>query len=346
MKSDIINKQNFDVMKAVYCYFFPEVRPIIREVESRISDEFYFVTSKAKDVEKSLETLFEKPLIIPETIDGRVNLDEVHVPIIERIVNAYSNTVPALSKFNYSYPTAGSSEGIFHLLVGLKKKGVEEINVFKGEYEGYEAQAKNIGLCVNVVNRKNASKIENGHFFISNPSAIDGNIITNEEINKICDNGNKVVIDLAYVGGAREYTFDISHENIEAAVMSFSKPYGVFRFRIGGFTFSKDEIPTLYGNKWFKDTTRLFQALKIAEDIGPEKLHARYEPLQKKIITSLNEKFGLNIRQSDALLLGYLKNEDTKLYDEKKLELIEPFKRGDGYRFCLTPYFEKFEKGN
>ena len=41
----------------------------------------------------------------------------------------------------------------------------------------------------------------------------------------------------------------------------------MFRFRIG-FTFSRDEVPSLYANRWFKSIPALLIALKVAQEIG------------------------------------------------------------------------------
>jgi len=329
----------FDAMKAVYCYHFPEVRDLLREVQDSLPDDLWLVTEHADS--SALENV-AKILKIPATKDGCVDLDEIHVPIIDRIVKAYKSVVPALGDFEFRYPTSGSSEGLFHVLTKARIDGVKSINVLLGEYEGYEAQAANLKMRVNKFDLdKTAPKnVRPGLWFISNPSARDGNIIPNETIEEICDAGHKVVLDLAYVGATRPYEFDVSHENVDSVVMSFSKPYGVFRFRIGGFAFSRDEIPSLYGNKWFKDVTRLFQALAIAERIGPKKLHKKYSVVQRKIIDGLNERHGLSLRASDSFLLAHLKPGDNKALTEEQLKMIAPYKRGNGYRFCLTPYFE------
>ena len=246
-------------MQAVYCYFFPEVRPLIREVETVLQDDMYVVNTPASKLKMDMETLFSPPLTVPENEYGNANIDEIHVPIIERIVDAYSGVVPALGGFGYSYPTSGSSEGIFHALAKLKVDGVDCINVLKGEYEGYVAQAGNLNMRVNEVDLDvtDVSEVNPGYWFVSNPSARDGNIIPNEFVDKLCELDNKVFLDIAYVGTTKPYEFDVSHENVCGVFMSFSKPYGVFRKRIGGFAFSRDEMPTLYGNNWFKDTERL-----------------------------------------------------------------------------------------
>lgn len=339
-----IKIDNFEPMKAVYCYHFPEIRKFLHEVEKAIPDEMYFVTSKAGDIEKSLSPLFKPPLIIPKTNKGTVDLDEIHVPIIERIVKAYSTVVPGLKEFNHVYPTSGSSEGIFHLLAQLRTKEVKTIYVLEGEYEGYEAQASNLGLEIKVVKEKDMLTVEKGVWFISNPSAREGNIIPNERIIELANKGNKLILDLAYVGSTKPYVFEVSHENIIAAVMSFSKPYGVFRSRIGGFVYAREEVPSLYGNKWFKDVLRLLQALKLAEEIGPNRLYDIYAPIQTKIVEDLNKRYDLPLKKSDALLLAHIQKEDANRLSVEQLKMIQQFKRGEKYRFCLTPYFEHNEQ--
>ncbi|MBU1201498.1 MAG: hypothetical protein KJ583_01885 [Nanoarchaeota archaeon] len=334
----------FEPMKAVYCYFFPEVRDIIHEVEKKIPDDIYMVTASIEQVQQSLDSLFCPALELPEN-DGIIDLDMIHYPIIDRIVKVYSDTIPGLGKFANKYPTSGSSEGLFHILTKLKVNGVESINILDGEYEGYQAQATNLGMKTIIHNEINAMKSEPGYWFISNPSARDGNIISNEFVNELANIGNKIILDFAYVGATKPQVYDVGHKNIEALVISFSKPYGVFRSRIGGFAFTKDEVPSLYGNKWFKDTLRLFQALKLAEDIGPSGLYNKYRPIQKDIINQINKNFSLDMKTSDSYLLGYMRKKDTLHLNREQSLLIKQFERGDNYRFCLTPYFENIERG-
>ncbi|MEK6857095.1 MAG: aminotransferase class I/II-fold pyridoxal phosphate-dependent enzyme, partial [Nanoarchaeota archaeon] len=264
------------------------------------------------------------------------------VPILERIVNAYTPLIPALKEFTYKYPTPGSSEGIYKVIAKLRAKDVDKIYILEGEYEGYQNYAEDLGMKVIQVNleKTNLSELEKGYWFISNPSAREGNIIPNETINKICNLGNKVILDLAYVGSTKKHEFDVSNKNIETVFLSMSKPYGVFRYRIG-FTFSREPINSLYGNKWFKDPVRLLQGLKLAEEIPPGSLYNKYRPIQEEIIQDINKQFGLAIKPSDAFLLGHL---DREVAEDKK-ELVKNFARGKGYRFCLTPYFEREESG-
>ena len=332
-------------MKAVYSYFFPEVRPLVHAADS-LSDDFFAVSTSVKKAEEMLGALsFKKPLKLPFTPDGNLDLDMIHEPVIERVIDAYAHTIPALKDFPNRYPMAGSSQGIFHLLALVKAQGIGFIYVLNGEYEGYRAYGETMGIETREIDpeKTDVKKLEPGFWFISNPSARNGNIIENEFINELCELGHKVILDLAYVGITRPYVFDVSHKNIIAIVMSMSKPYGVFRFRIGGFAFSRAPVPSLYANKWFKDVPRLLSALKIVEELPPGALYDKYRPIQESIIQRIREEFDIPIQISDVLLLGYLKKEDAEKLSREKQELIQNFLRSTWYRFCLTPYFEERE---
>lgn len=334
--------KNLEAMKSVYCYFFPEVRHLLREVERKVPDKLFLVTTPAAEVAESLDGLFPG-FNVPATSDGYVNVDMIHVPVIERLVAAYRRAVPDLGGFGFRYPTSGSNEGIFHILAKLRSQGVEQITVLKGEYEGYGIQAANLGINVRELDLEEALEAEPGYWCISNPSARDGNILPEGFVSKLCDLGSRVVLDLAYVGSTEHRQFDVGHENITHLVMSLSKPFGLFRYRIG-FAFSRDEMPTLYGNKWFKDTIRLFQGLRVVETFGTDGLTNLYKPVQRSVVAAINEETGLGIVESDALLIAHITKENALGLNDSQRDLIEPFRRAGSYRFCLTPYFEKEEK--
>lgn len=303
----------------VYSYYFPEVRKIIDELVEKYPHHVFL---------KSVEP----------------GLDDFHVPIINQYLDFQAQSAPHLRDFSFRYPAAGSEEGIREALTFLQAKGVKKIYTLKGEYEGYKAVAKTRCIEIEeVAYDVDPKMLEKGYWFISNPSARDGNIIPNEFINKILEAGHKVFYDLTYVGSTQPYEFDLSHPNIFAAVVSFSKPYGLFYYRVG-FAFSRVEIPSLYGNKWFKNIFSLLVAQKIMEKLSPRAIPDKYKPIQKKIIEEINKEYDLGIRPSDTLLLGYLPKEEAEKLSPEKLKLIEHFKREDGYRFCLTPYYEALEK--
>ncbi len=338
------NPTQLKAMKAVYTYFFPEVRKLVHSVDN-VDDNLFLTTINVEEAQKIVDSLgFRKRIVVPATLDRKVNLDAIHEPVIDRIVEIYESVVPGISGFNSRYFTSGSSEGIFHSLAELKAKGTNKIFTLSGEYEGYKEYGKTLGISTEEIDleRVKISDLERGVWFISNPSARDGNIIPDEKIEELCNLGNKVFLDLAYVGSTRDHEFNVFHENIPAVFLSFSKPYGVFRFRIG-FTFSREPINSLYANKWFKDVQRVLTAAKIAEDIGSRALHVKYKEKQSNIINRLNQEHELNIQASDALLLGNIPKSEADRLSGAQRTMLSPYKRGEGYRLCLTPYYEELD---
>lgn len=300
----------------VYSYRFPEIRKIITELTNPFPHEIFLKATNPPGA-----------------------LDNFHRPVISKILKFYKNSVPHLKDFKFRYPTSGSEEGIREIMTYLQSKNVKKIYVLKGEYEGYKAIADSRHMqTVEIDPHTDPKNLEPGFWFISNPSARDGNIIPNKFIERICEAGHKVFYDLAYLGSVRPHDFDLSHENVFAAVVSFSKPFGLFYDRIG-FTFSKVEIPSLYGNKWFKSILGLLIADKLLTGLKPEELYCKYKRVQKKIIEEINREFKLGMKPSDALLLGYLTKEDAEKLNSRQKQMIAKFQRGDGYRFCLTPYY-------
>lgn len=322
-------------LKAVYSYYFPEVREIMN-LAADIPDEAYFVTGDGVRVESGInEALKMKvPLIFPKTADGYIDLDRIHEPVIERVVKAYSELVPALKDFTNAYPTAGTSEGIFHLLADLAAKGTKQIYLLEGEYEGYSEYARMLGLkVVRVADLDAATQLTPGFWFISNPSARDGNIIANDKIIALAEAGHKIALDLAYVGATKPHVFEVDHPNIVAAFLSFSKPYGVFRFRIG-FSFTRAPLESLYGTRWFKDIGRVLTAAKLVEALPPGTLQQRYAKFQTEAIEKMNAELNIQAKPADVLLLATAIKVPVELED---------FRRGAHYRLCLTPYFEAIE---
>jgi histidinol-phosphate/aromatic aminotransferase/cobyric acid decarboxylase-like protein len=266
-------------------------------------------------------------------------LDAFHEPIIERVLDFYRADVPCLGDFAHRYPTSGSEEGIREVMTDLREQGVRSIYVFRGDYEGYRAVAEQRGIrAIEVEPTSDPRQLSAGIFFLSNPSAIDGNIVPNERILALAEAGHRIFYDLAYLGSTRAHTFDLSHPSIFAAVISFSKSYGLFYDRIG-FTLARCPVPSLTGNKWFKSIFGLLIADAIVRTLAPGQLFATYRPLQESILDEIHEQTGLRLLASDAFLLAHLPASAAEALDATQRELILRFRRGDDYRFCLTPYF-------
>ena len=319
--------------KAVYSYMFPEVRDLIFETflpSNSMEPDLSLFPSKSKFIfEKTfLKNFFQSP----------EEMDNLHIPILNNWKNKHNISLIGINDFKYMYPTAGSEEGIREFMSVLSQI-IPRIYVLKDEYEGYQNVAKTRLLNILEIKEDDIDKVNPGWFFISNPSARDGNIISNSLINKIGDSGHKIFYDLAYLDSTNFHQFDLSHKNIITVVMSFSKPYGLFYFRFGAL-FSRIPVESLEANKWFKVVPSLLIADKIINSINPDKMVAKYKPVQEEIVKNLQKDIP-SMECSDALIISHIKKERINEIPNNILQEIEIYKRGNGYRFCLTPYFRE-----
>lgn len=142
----------------VYSYRFPEVRRIVSNLTREFPHDVYM---------RSLDPI------------GR--LDDYHEHIISKAIDYYSPYV-CLESFPYKYFINGSSEGIFHYLSKLRTEGKDLIHTFKGEYEGYKEYAKCVDIDTIELSNFFHWDLNDEYIFISNPSAIHGNILSMNEL--------------------------------------------------------------------------------------------------------------------------------------------------------------------
>ncbi|MBP8016420.1 hypothetical protein KAZ01_00285 [Candidatus Gracilibacteria bacterium] len=304
-------------LKAVYSYYLPETREIISNITRK----------------------YPHNIFLKSTTSG---LDDFHFGIIKAYKEYFKNDVIGFEKFKYIYPTIGSSEGIFHLLsyIATHRQKIP-IYVFEGEYEGYAGYGNNLGLSFEKINQNiDFKKIKKGIFFISNPSAINGNIIPNKIIKKINDAGHEIAYDGTYFGMTKVHKFILNYPSIKWLFVSFSKPFGLYYYRLG-LCFSTEELKTLAPNKWFKNIFSLIIAENILKKIKKNYLYTKYEKFQKQAILLFQKQYFIKPKKSDVFLLSYLEEKDMS--SELK-EKFKEYKRGKYYRFCLTNYFRKIEK--
>jgi histidinol-phosphate/aromatic aminotransferase/cobyric acid decarboxylase-like protein len=190
--------QDFRAITTVYSYYLPEVRGLITQLTREYPHEVFL---------RSIEP----------------GLDDFHHPIIEKLMAYHREDVPALPQFAHRYPTSGSEEGIREYMTLLQSQGVRHIYTWKGDYEGYREVAKTRGLGVMELELDaEPNQFPPGHWFLSNPSARDGNIVPAEKITAIAEAGHEVFYDLSYLASTHPYRFDVSHPNISAVAISFS----------------------------------------------------------------------------------------------------------------------------
>ena len=308
----------------------------VRKIKAINSVYAYYYLEVRKTVEKVIKK-FSQDILLKSIFPG---LDNYHIPFVEKFVSCSAKYQIGLNGFENKYFVNGSTEGIFHLLVDAVFHNQDKpIYIFKGEYEGYREYAKNIGGIVTEIDINSDPKnLPLGRWFISNPSAIDGNIIKNQIIKKLCDLGHEVILDISYIGTTKQFRIDLSHPNIIAVLASMSKPFGLFYYRIG-ITFTRKPMMTLYPNKWFKNILSITIGETLLDKFGIGYFYGKYRPFQKKAIEMLSKEIGIKVFPSDILLLAHLPVEKAKKLTIKQKELLSKYSRGDGYRFCLTPYF-------
>lgn len=274
--------------------------------------------------------------------------DAMHVEYFDRWIDWSSPVVKFdANAYPFRYPTAGASEGIAKLmsehLARCHKNGMTPyIHVFEGEYEGFGAFARAMGIEVKTHQRDDWRSLhdlrEGGQFWISQPSAIDGMVW--DEFDAFCEMMDEhqqglteVIPDLSYVGAvAREYSFSLDHLCIPAFVFSHSKPFGGYYHRCGG-VFAKHERPTLFSAKWFKNLLSLSWGVEMMKRHSVFDLPRRYRETQERATAIVSKALGVPLEAADVFVLA------TGMPPENPDELVESLLRGPErrVRICVTP---------
>ena len=150
--------------------------------------------------------------------------------------------------------------------------------------------------------------------------------------------GHHVFYDLSYLGSTSPVVFDLSHERIAFAAVSFSKPYGLFYYRIG-FTFAREPIPALVANKWFKNVFGLLLADRLVQELDGPAHAARYKAIQATIVDRIEREHAIGLEPSDAFLIAHVPARRMADLDPSRRALLARFERARGCRLCLTPSF-------
>lgn len=336
------SKPNFEIntehlMPDVYSYPFPEVRTLLGQLS--INQTLMINTLPATIAADCLAPYdFQPPLTLTERANGSLDLDELHLPIIERIRTVQAEQLNGLESFDYAYPNHGSSISMFTLMAEWKANGsLTHLAALEGEYEGYSAYADALQIPVKRYHELPTTPEVGEVWFISNPSALDGNWITDEQWQAFVASGHQIVYDAAYVGLTTPKEIDVTAPNIRAVLTSPSKIYGVFRHRLTGVAYTRDPVKALYGTKWFKDIPALLDTLKLYEAFAPSQLAEHYQPVQQEITRALSAKLGRRVIASDVLLLAHTATDQAD-------ETLTNFQRGNRYRFGLTKLFEDYER--
>lgn len=187
-------------------------------------------------------------------------------------------------QFPHQYPCNGSSEAIREI-IHTAVWNQQDLVVFDGDYEGYEVIAAIAGTRVHRVDRATWRATltrwqaegapwqlagRRAQWWVSQPSAIDGNIWDDFQdwltsVSRL-NNSVDVWVDLCYLGvTTRPFTVHLDHSCVAGVVFSLSKTMGAYYRRIGG-CFSRDALPGLWGNGWFKNLDSLYLGTRWLKD--------------------------------------------------------------------------------
>jgi histidinol-phosphate/aromatic aminotransferase/cobyric acid decarboxylase-like protein len=259
------------------------------------------------------------------------------------------------ARFCFVYPCAGSAEAIRESIAvqstSNRASAKTTLHMFDGDYEGYVAYARAHGVNIVLHERDGyteslGSVAAGDTFYISQPSAIDGNLWRGYDGFMTWLEAHKptldVFVDLAYLGTLRDGSARIAthYKNIRGIFFSLSKAFGIFYQRIGGM-FSNREWPSLYANRlWFKNLVNLTLGEELMRRYPLHALPAKYHPVQMAVVAGLRERFGDTVEPSDSILLAH-QGVCEPLHSMQR----ELCRTRNVVRYCLTPGIDQRVSG-
>jgi len=324
--------------KTIYAFVMPETE--------RILDQVLDGSPTGPEARRALHALYHDAWTKKQ--------DPIHEEFFKAWLH-WSAPVLALDgeKFPFRYPTAGASEGLREAINAYGNRARVEnfapvIHVFDGEYEGYGAYASAAGIEVRQhvrgAWRAMLEKVgPTDQIYLSQPSAIDGNLWPEYEpfMEALHQKQPRaqLVLDLTYVGAVRKpYHVNANHPNVRLIVFSLSKPMGVYYHRIGG-VLSREQMPSLYGNMWFKNILALKFGTALLKAHDVHELPRRYAGVQQQAAESVGRALGFELHPSDVWLLATAapRTPATPL-DRLLLRGTSPEAR---VRICLSPMIDR-----
>jgi hypothetical protein len=252
--------------------------------------------------------------------------------------------------FAHRYPTAGSSEAIRDAIAHLRAHcSGARLHVFHGDYEGYEALAAAFALPVVHHDRDRGDQIAEDPrfgpedvFVCSHPSSLDGNLWSGYDgfMQAMQRRGHRVWLDLCYVGCvARPYRIELGYTSIDKVFWSLSKVFGVYYHRIGG-VLSRQEMPGLYGNIWFKNLHSIELGRRLLRATSVRQLPLAYARLQAEAVAQLAQHLGdaPPVRASDVVILANRPIDRHQPHPVDRLMARAATTPSAIARYCLTPF--------
>jgi hypothetical protein len=150
----------------------------------------------------------------------------------------------------------------------------------------------------------------------------------------------RIILDVTYLGLTTADTSYVgqTHPNVEAVIFSLSKPFGVYYHRIGG-VFSRREIPSLYGNLWFKNLFSLRLGTELMTRYHKTYIPNKYKQIQKLAVSMVNNEdmtgpqlsTSYSVEASPVVILATSADGSDPQYKRDRRT----------FRYCLTPLMTK-----
>lgn len=326
----------------------PQVAEALDEINN-LSQSFFRQRNseaEARDILRTSGFTCWENLELPTTSEGRVSLNELYRPFVSHLTERFEPLFPGLSSFEYKYGTMrGAQEGINEVMSELVATGgMTRLGILAHDYFGYTLAAsprgfgeENIDIALSL--EEAGDPVEGRIWFISNPSAIDGNWLDDTALKLFLEAGHKVVLDAAYSDLTTEANQagveDELSENIVAVLVSPNKPNGLVHQGYPGGVFSRFRMPTLEIDQFYLPKDRLLKTIELGRRFPLHWLATQARPTQLEIVNTLNKAIQgeAAVVPSDAVLMAHAKRALPPKY--------EHLRRGAGrYAMRLSQVFE------
>ncbi len=227
--------------------------------------------------------------LLDQSTSGRGQTHGAFDRVQENLKNWFLPSVD-LRDFSYIYPTSGISQGIECWLSHESRT----INWVNGDYIWPHF------IRPHLQRLNHWSDFESGVLYLSQPSAIDGNMMTDWD--DFLNASIPHVVDLAFWGTVQAQNLKLS-KHTEMVFYSFSKGFGLHSLRLG-WIFSKKEIPHLEQLKLvgYQSLVNLIFTEKIISQLSFDFMYKTFQNEQKMICEDFK------ITPADSVLFANSKN--------------------------------------
>ena len=195
------------------------------------------------DIKQVVQEFFLKNYLAEENIETKQQL----LRDTKESIVKYVSPIIDLSEFPFMYPVNGITDGLNTLAVECRNK---TIKTFDGEYDWLQLNLP-----------KNVNYNTGDVLYVSNPSSIDGNYISNW--NEIINTHQDIALDCAYIGSCRIEKIEINENQYGSQItISFKNQLDYYikncdinnirNKKINRIFQSEEEVEIILPNEWLK----------------------------------------------------------------------------------------------